>query len=121
MFIEEQDSKRKRQRGSDKCSQGNHSAGEGRMDEWTEARRRVGIMRMAGKSADQISLWIDQRSQEHSLEGCQEREKLNLTTEKPEEGRVRRGGGGRGPKRERERKEFVTNKEAKSERREKGT
>lgn len=32
-FIEEQDSEGERQKGGDKCSQGNHSAKEGGMDE----------------------------------------------------------------------------------------
>lgn len=57
----------KRQRGEKKCSQGNHGAKEGRMDGWTEERRRGGLMRIADKGVDHKSLWIDQGSQQHSL------------------------------------------------------
>lgn len=41
-------------------------------DRWMKQER--GIMRIADKGVDHKSLWIVQRSQQHSLEGCQERE-----------------------------------------------
>lgn len=53
-------------------------------------------MRIADKGVDHKSLWMDQRSQKHSLEGCQERGKLNKTPEQSEEGGARRGEAGRG-------------------------
>jgi len=52
-----------------KCSSGNHRLKE--LDGWVEARKRGGIMRITDQGVDHKSLWIDQRSQQHSLEGCQ--------------------------------------------------
>lgn len=42
-------------------------------------------MRKADRGVDHESPWIDQRSQQHSLEACQEGER-NKTTVKREEG-----------------------------------
>lgn len=69
-FIGEQVTKEKRQKREKEAFTGEPQRG---IDGCIEAGRRERIMRIAGKGVDHESLWIDQRSQQYTLEECQER------------------------------------------------